>query len=249
MVMNSVPRTSPLVLWSALLCISALAWAITIHGALAMGNMPGTMGMGIVSFLIMWTIMMAGMMLPSLAPMASIFIRSILIQSGGLARVLAVSRFVTGYLLVWAAFGLAAYAIAWMISLSLREMPGVLDWFAAAVLILCGIYQFTPLKDLCLKHCRSPLDFIFKFGNYHGKFREILVGMYHGAYCTGCCLGLMVVMVIAGVMNIVWMVALALIIFIEKVWRYGKEFSYLVGVTLILLGCMLPWWPGILTGM
>jgi predicted metal-binding membrane protein len=244
--MNTVTRRSPLVLWSALLCVSALCWAITLRGAVVMGNMPGTMGMGLTSFLIMWTIMMAGMMLPSLAPMATIFIRSILLQSSGPSRVLGVSLFITGYLLVWAAFGLAAYAIAWMISLSLREMPGVVDWTAAAVLILCGIYQFTPLKELCLKHCRSPLGFIFQFGSYHGKFREILVGIYHGAFCTGCCLGLMVVMVIAGVMNIVWMVALALIVFIEKVWRYGKEFSYVVGVVLIILGCMLPWYPGIL---
>ncbi len=232
-----------------MLFAAALAWAITVRDALDMGNMPGTMGMSLVGFNVMWTIMMAAMMLPSLAPVASIYLRTIANQSRGIIYYFRVGSFIIAYLLVWAAFGVLAYAIAWLLSLLIEESPGTLIQVAAVVLVLCGAYQFTPLKDICLKHCRSPISFLFHFGKYHGRLQDIRVGLYHGGFCTGCCAGLMIVMVIAGVMNIFWMIALAVIIFVEKVWRYGKEFSYCVGFILIVLGCLLPWYPYLLQGL
>lgn len=240
------PRFNILLVWAALWFAAALAWAVTIEDALMMGNMPGTMGMSPVSFLTMWVMMMAAMMLPSLAPVAAMYLRIILNQPGGMTRLFRVGGFVSGYLLVWAAFGILAYGIAWLISLLIKAAPGMMLWGAAMVLLLGGIYQFTPFKDVCLNHCRSPLGFLFQFGNYSGRLRDVQAGIYHGAYCTGCCAGLMVVMIFAGVMNLIWMIALAAIIFIEKVWRYGKQFSYAVGVTLIVLGCLLPWHPALL---
>lgn len=190
--------------------------------------------------------MMAAMMLPSLAPVATIYFRTIVKQSLGVIRFIRIVVFVCSYLLVWAVFGVFAFAIAWLISLLIKQSPELMPWISAIILLLCGAYQFTPLKDVCLKHCRSPIGFLFQFGNYHGRFRDLQVGLYHGGYCTGCCFGLMIVMVIAGVMNIIWMLALAVIIFIEKVLPYGREFSHVVGLVLIVLGCLLPWHPYLL---
>ena len=241
---NRQPDT--ILIWSALLFAAALAWFFTIQDALMMGNMPGTMGMSLPAFIIMWTIMMAAMMLPSLAPVAALYLQILARQSSGLVRCMRTTGFVAGYLLVWALAGLIGYGIAWGINLLLRESPAVMLWTTALILFLCGVYQFTPLKDVCLKHCRSPLGFLFHFGNYNGKLRDLQIGMYHGSFCTGCCAGLMIVMVFAGVMNITWMVAMALIIFIEKIWRYGKEFSRLVGILLMTTGAMLPWHPYLL---
>ena len=214
-----------------------------------MGNMPGTMGMNAANFIIMWTIMMAAMMLPSLAPVAFMYLRIMTKESKGIVRFIRISGFVTGYLLIWSVFGVLAYGIALGINLLIRGSPAAMLWTTAIVLLLCGIYQFTSLKDICLKHCRSPIGFLFHFGNYRGRLRDMRIGMYHGAYCTGCCVGLMIVMVFAGVMNLVWMIALAAIIFIEKVWHYGRGFSHAVGFMLIILGCLLPWHPHLLQSL
>jgi predicted metal-binding membrane protein len=238
-----------ILIWSALLLAAALAWAVTLDDAREMGNMSGTMGMQPAGFIIMWTIMMAAMMLPSLASVASMYLRIITRQSGAGIRVFRITAFVTGYLLAWAVFGVIAYGVAWCITQLTDKSPETLHWIAAMVLLLCGIYQFTPIKDVCLNHCRSPLGFLFHFGNYRGMLRDLKVGFYHGGYCSGCCIGLMLIMIFAGVMNIVWMVALAVIIFVEKIWHYGGEFSRVVGLFLIILGCALPWYPHILQGI
>jgi predicted metal-binding membrane protein len=236
-------------IWSALLLAAALAWAITLDDALKMGNMSGTMGMQPAGFIVMWTIMMAAMMLPSLASVASMYLHVITRQSGAGIRVFRITVFVAGYLLAWAVFGVIAYLVAWFITQLTVKSPGVLHWAAAVVLLLCGFYQFTHFKDVCLSHCRSPLGFLLHFGNYRGMLRDLKVGFYHGGYCSGCCIGLMLIMIFAGVMNIVWMIALAIIIFMEKIWRYGSEFSRAVGFLLIVLGCVLPWHPYILQGL
>jgi len=231
--------------WSALLFAALICWIYTIRDARMMGNMPGTMGMGAVSFLVMWTVMMAAMMLPALAPIAGLYLRVLSGQSRGAILAARIGAFVTGYLLVWAVIGLAAYGCARLLDQDMRVSPLAATWSGAGVLIACGLYQFTPLKYACLRHCRSPLGFLMQFGSYTGRLRDLRVGLYHGAWCTGCCVGLMLVMIITGVMNVTWMITLALIIFIEKVWRYGREFSALVGILLIALGLLLPWFPGL----
>ena len=238
-----------ILIWSGLTLVSVLAWAFTLHDAWKMGNMSGTMGLEAADYIVMWTIMMAAMMLPSLAPIAALYMRVIHNQSSAVIRILRITMFVSGYLLIWALFGMLAYLVSWFISGLLGTFPEMMPWVTAVVLLLCGLYQFTPLKNVCLTHCRSPLGFLFHFGNYRGIFRDLQVGIYHGGYCTGCCLGLMLIMIFTGVMNITWMIALALIIFIEKVWHYGTGFARVVGLILIVLGCMLPWYPHILQGI
>lgn len=235
--------------WAGLLALTALAWALTVRGALDMGNMPGTMGRSLPSFIGMWTVMMAAMMLPSVAPVGSLYVRTVRARSTGVAAGTRLATLVAGYLAVWAAFGVVAFGAAWGADRLAREGPGVAPWVGAVVLALCGLYQLTPLKERCLSHCRSPLGFLMHFGNYRGRSRDARVGVYHGAYCLGCCWSLMIVMVVVGVMNLAWMAALALVILLEKTWRYGKGLGVAFGVGLIGLAFAVPWYPGLLPGI
>ena len=235
--------------WAALLALAALAWVLTVQGALDMGNMPGTMGLGVVGFVGMWTVMMAAMMLPSVAPVGSLYVRTVRSGSAGTVRALRLWGLIAGYLAVWAAFGVVAFVAAMFGGRMANETPNIAPWVGAVVLILCGVYQLTPLKERCLSHCRSPVGFLLHFGNYRGPLRDLRVGLFHGGYCLGCCWGLMVVMLAVGVMNLAWMVGLAAVIFLEKTWRRGKEIGVIFGLALIVLAFFVPWNPGLLPGL
>ena len=211
-----------------------------------MGNMRGTMGMSPVAYVSMWSVMMAAMMLPSFAPMAAVYDRILGKRTHGLIRILRTVSFICGYLVIWSALGLIAYICSWLMGMLLTRMPEALPCAAVIVFGTCGLYQFTSFKDQCLKHCRSPIGFLFHFGNYRGIFRDLRAGLYHGGYCAGCCAGLMLVMIVTGVMNLAWMIALAVIIFIEKTWRYGDRFAAFVGVALIFLAVAVSWYPNLL---
>ena len=106
-------------------------------------------------------------------------------------------------------------------------------WWASA-----GVYQLTPLKDVCLRTCRSPLGMYLKYGSYRGSAVDFRVGLHHGMYCVGCCWALMVVLVGVGVMNLVAMVVLAAVILLEKLWRYGEAAARAVGVAFLVLALL-----------
>ena len=122
-------------------------------------------------------------------------------------------------------------------------------WAGAGLLALAGIYQLTPMKEVCLRHCRSPLGFLMHFGNYHGHLRDVRVGVYHGMFCVGCCWGLMIVLVAVGLMNLAWMAGLAAVILVEKTWRFGKVFGVGFGVALIVLALFVPSHPWLVPGL
>jgi predicted metal-binding membrane protein len=202
-------------------------------------------------FLLLWIVMMAAMMLPSVAPVASMYLTVLRKRRNGTA-VAHVAALVAGYLLAWAGFGLAAFGISRALGklapvgmgMSMSTAPSRLAvWSAAITLAVAGMYQFTPLKARCLRHCRSPLGFLLHFGNYSGRLKDVRVGVYHGGYCVGCCWSLMLVLVAVGVMNMAWMAALTAVVFVEKVWVSGERFGYAVGGAMILAGCLLPWLP------
>jgi predicted metal-binding membrane protein len=133
-----------------------------------------------------------------------------------------------GYVLVWAAVGLAAYEI------SMRIMdPG--DGAVAAVLLLAGVYQLTPLKSACLKRCRSPLDFLVTHWR-NGRLGALRLGAEHGAYCVGCCWALMVVLVVAGAMGLVWVIAIGLAVAAEKLLPAGQWLGRVGGIALVVAG-------------
>jgi len=113
------------------------------------------------------------------------------------------------------------------------DAPTAARWTGAAVFAVAGIYQLTPLKSVCLRHCRSPLGSVVHYASYSGRARDLRVGVHHGLYCVGCCWGLMILLVAVGAMNIPAMVALVGVIFLEKVWRHGAGFATAVGIVLL----------------
>jgi predicted metal-binding membrane protein len=195
--------------------------------------------------------MTAAMMLPSVAPVASMYLTVVRSRANGTAAAHAhVAALVAGYLLAWAGFGLVTFAISRALGklapMNMSMAPSRLAvWGAAITLAVAGLYQFTPLKARCLRHCRSPLGFLLHFGGYSGRLRDVRVGAYHGAYCVGCCWSLMAVLVAVGVMNMAWMAGLTAVVFVEKTWRSGKALGYAVGGVMILAGLLLPWLPPI----
>jgi len=237
------------VLWGLLLAGAAVAWGVTFRAAQHMGNDPGTMGMGLAAFLGLWTVMMAAMMLPSVAPVGSMYLRGVRMRSAGGVRALRVGTLILGYLAVWAAFGLVAFLGAWGAGRLASGSPHAALWVGAGILALAGIYQLTPLKNVCLKHCRSLVGFLLHFSSFSGWSRDLRVGVYHGAFCVGCCWGLMIVLIAVGVMNLAWMAGLAAAIFLEKTWRYGKGLRIAFGLALIVLAILVPWHPGLVPGL
>jgi predicted metal-binding membrane protein len=219
---------------SLLLAVAAGAWAGTIVLARGMGGMTGTMGLGLGAFAAVWTLMMAAMMLPSVAPTASRYARAV--QTNRTARIAGLAA---GYLAVWAAAGLPAYALARLAGWLTGRHPGAAHVLAVAVFAACGVYQLTRLKDRCLAHCRAPLP--QQYASHRGRFRDLLAGVHHGAYCLGCCWGLMVILVAVGVMNVAAMVGLAAVVLVEKTWARGQLAGRLAGVAALGLALAVIW--------
>jgi predicted metal-binding membrane protein len=246
---NALPSPQFAVPWIALAALAAAAWAVTIILARAMGNGPGTMGLALLPFLGLWVVMMAAMMLPSVAPVAVLWTRLISGASAGFARAVRMSLFLSGYLLVWAAFGAIAFAALTGSGRLLTASPAAAKWLGVAIFITAGIYQLTPWKDWCLRRCRSPVGSLMYYVGFRGRSRDVRVGLHHGATCAGCCWGLMIVLVAVGVMNVAVMAALAVVILAEKLWRYGEPFGRVVGVVLVAVGVLAIWFPWLLPGL
>jgi predicted metal-binding membrane protein len=196
--------------------IAGAAWVALF----AMGDeMP--MGAGL--WLGAWTVMMAAMMLPSASPLVLLYSR----RSDTLASTLLMA----GYLLTWAFVGLAAYAVA-------MRLPDPGDGAVAAVLIAAGVYQFTPLKSACLRRCRSPVDFLVTHWRA-GRLGALRIGLEHAAYCVGCCWALMAVLVVAGAMGLVWVVAIAAAVAAEKLLPGGRRLGRVGGIALLVAGIVI----------
>jgi predicted metal-binding membrane protein len=216
---------------SALLIVAALAWVLTVEIARDMGVMPGTMGLAVGAFLGVWTLMMGAMMLPSVTPLASLYART---MHGHRARRL--SLLAAGYLAVWAAVGIVAFALAAGGERLADGAPGWAQVVAVTTCIACGIYQMTPIKDRCLQRCRSPLGHLLRYTSFRGPLADTRVGLAHGGWCVACCWALMLLLVTFGVMSLVAMVLLAAVILAEKLWAPGRWFSVGIGMAAIALG-------------
>ena len=184
---------------------------------------------------LMWTIMMAGMMLPSATPM-TLFYGAIVRKNRERGTVLpAVWLFVAGYLLVWAGFGLGATMLQILLERMQLASPMMVvadRWLASAILVGAGAYQWSPLKDKCLTQCRSPLRFIM--GHWHaGRLGALRMGVAHGLYGFGCCWAIMLLLFVGGVMNLIWVAIIAGFILLEKVVPYGRLVSRITWLVLI----------------
>jgi predicted metal-binding membrane protein len=247
--LQALPPRQLAVSWIAVAALAAAAWVITVVLAREMGNGPGTMGLALAPFLGLWVVMMAAMMLPSVAPVAVLWTRLISGASAGVGRVARLGMFLGGYLLTWAVIGAAAFAVLTGTGRLLTASPTAAKWLGVVIFVVAGIYQLTPWKDWCLRRCRSPIGALMYYAGFKGHSRDVRVGLHHGATCAGCCWGLMVVLVAVGVMNVAAMAALAVVIFAEKLWRYGKPFAQAVGVVLVAVGVLAIWFPWLLPGL
>jgi predicted metal-binding membrane protein len=144
-----------------------------------------------------------------------------------------------GYLVVWTAAAVPAYALAWLGGELVGTRPMAARVMAAVIFATCGLYQLTPIKSRCLAKCRSPLGFVLKYGSYRGRLRDLRVGMNHGALCLACCWGLMAVLIAVGLMNLAAMVALAAVVVAEKTWSWGQRLSRVVGVVALVLAVVV----------
>jgi predicted metal-binding membrane protein len=191
----------------------------------------------------MWTVMMVGMMTPSAAPMILMYARvGRQIQAHG--RPLAATVwFATGYLLVWAAFALLATVMQWAFertALLDSAMASTSSVVGGLLFVAAGSYQWTRLKDVCLTQCQKPFAFLMRQGGFRGDATgSLMLGVRHGAYCVGCCWALMALLLVGGVMNVLWIVLLALLILLEKVAPFGRQIALLAGVVLIAAGMWL----------
>jgi predicted metal-binding membrane protein len=254
-------RRDRLIVAGALGVIAVLAWAYVIWLAadMDMGGMnmsgfrmvPAGMGMmapaaapwSAVEFTLvfaMWIVMMIGMMAPSAAPMILMYAH-VGRQAKSAGKPLAATGwFAAGYFLAWAGFSLAATLVQWALerkTLLDARMESASIVLGASVLIAAGIYQWTPLKDACLAQCQTP----FRFLMTHGGFRStvsgcVRLGFLHGAYCVGCCWTLMALLFVVGVMNVLWVAALALLVLLEKLTPWGRFLARVAGAASIAGG-------------
>ncbi len=230
---------------AALLLLSAAgAWIAIVALSYGMGAMPGTMGLGVIAFVGVWTLMMAAMMLPGVVPFASFYTRRFTEHRP--RRLLA---FAAGYLLAWCVIGLPAFGLAWITERLVAHDATAATALAAIIFLSCGVYQLTPFKDRCLALCRSPLGFTLKYSAYHGPGRDLRAGALHGLFCTGCCWALMLVLLAFGLMNVFAMLAVAAVVLIEKAWRGGVGFARAVGVASIVLAIVVVGHPAIAPGL
>jgi predicted metal-binding membrane protein len=252
----TIPKTAPpplpprerAIVWGGLAAITALAWIALVRipmPAVAMGSaaMPG-MTMAAAAgplpwsladawlVLAMWAVMMVAMMIPSASPMIDMYAR--IARGNADSRAWFTWAFVGGYAAAWTLFSVAATAAQWVLARAavMAAAMRVGPIAGAAILAAAGIYQLTPLKNACLAHCRSPLGFFMTEwrGGAAGAF---VMGLKHGAFCIGCCWMLMALLFVAGVMNLVWVAALAAVVLLEKVTPWGRAIARVSGVAMI----------------
>ena len=205
-----------------------------------MDNRGWTVGYTTVIFF-MWWVMMFGMMLPSAAPLLLLFARMMRKEKKKGAPYVPTGVFALGYVIMWAAFSAIATGAQWGLEASgllSGIMVGTSAVLGAGLLIAAGVWQLTPWKNACLRHCRSPIGFLSAHWR-PGRTGAFRMGLVHGAFCLGCCWFLMVLLFYGGVMNLYWIIGLALYILIEKLLPAGTRIGQLTGVVLIAWGVVL----------
>ncbi len=203
---------------------------------------PAPAGWGLAgSLFVMWAIMMVAMMLPSALPTILLFARlqeERAKRPGARVPGVPTSLFVLGYLIVWTAYSALAAAAQWGLQRALLVSPAMTSasvGLSGGLLLVAGAYQLTPLKERCVRHCRSPLSFLTLHWR-EGAPGAVRMGLHHGAYCVGCCWALMTLLFVLGVMNLFWVLALAAIVLAEKVLPRRIRATPAVGLVLMGAG-------------
>jgi predicted metal-binding membrane protein len=241
---NTLPRPVATAIIVALLVCAVAAWLLIAEQASSMSGMGGVTMLGAGFFLAIWVVMMVAMMLPAVAPMVLAHAR--IVRSRGEGALPTIS-FVLGYLVVWTAAGLVPLASIELLGSSIASpFSGWLPRLGGAVVLLAGAYQLTPMKNACLRACRSPLGFVMSHDFGGGAPAAARAGMSHGFYCLGCCWALMAVLAVVGLMNLAWMAVFAVVFFLEKNLRQGVMLARIVGAACIVIGAALLVRPDVL---
>ncbi len=238
--------------WAALVAVAGLAWGGLIATERTMGQMgadgalagvahqmmrPEAAGPYLAATTLMWVVMMVAMMVPAVLPMARAVDRAGRASQEGAHPL----RFALGYLGVWSLFGVLAALLQWALhrsGLLFGANLSLIPALGGAVLVTAGVYQLTPLKDACLRHCRSPLTFVLEHWK-PGGVGALQMGAQHGAYCVGCCWMLMLLMFAGGAMSVLWMAAISVFILLERIVPEGPWVTRMPGLALVALGAGL----------
>ncbi len=256
---EGVVKRDRVVVLGALIAVVGLSWAYVFAGAgmdmsafemtrMNSGNggmnmmMPAVWDLGYAGVMfVMWWVMMVAMMLPAAAPIVLLFAAINRKQRESGNPYIPTALFASAYLVVWAGFSIAAVGVQWSLEVTTLLSPMLVSAsvvLGGVLLLAAGIYQLTPLKQACLKHCRSPLQFILTrwCNGAYGAFR---MGIEHGASCVGCCWFLMGLLFFGGIMNLYWITGLAVFVLLEKTVPVGHWIGYVVGVGLIGWGSVV----------
>ena len=256
---HRLPRRDRIALIAGLIGVTVVSWAYLVYLTFSMDvgsmDMSSDGGMGSMSaadvlkikpwsgvdfllMFLMWAVMMVGMMTPTAMPMTLIYAavaRKAATQGTPLAPA---AVFVGGYTAMWTLFSVGATAAQWGLDQAALLSPMMVSTspaLGASLLIAAGVYQMTPAKNACLRHCRSPMHFISEHWR-PGAAGAFKMGLEHGVYCLGCCWALMGLLFFGGVMNLLWIAAIAIFVLIEKATPFGSIVGRLGGVCMVLAG-------------
>ena len=247
-VLEQALRRDRFIVIGAVLVIAAIAWAYTVYVAETRMGMGDGMGMGMAMadmrswsaanfglMFVMWAVMMVAMMAPSAAPMLLMFAAVNRKRRERQAPYVSTGIFLAGYVIVWTVFSVAATGGNWGLHQAslLSSMMGASTsgFLGGALLLAAGAFQWSPLKTACLKQCRTPMGFMMTSWR-EGPIGALRMGLEHGAYCLGCCWALMLLLFVLGIMNLVWIAALAAFVLVEKVAPKAEWTSRATGVLL-----------------
>lgn len=239
-------RRDRIVVATGLAVITAIAWGSVVHLARQMSPhasmampMSGASGVPALGWLVpMWIVMMVAMMLPSAAPTILLFASVARRRRGQGVPTGSAAAFTLGYLLIWAAYATVAAAVQWKLHEAALLSPAMVSaspWLGGGLLVAAGVYQWLPVKDACLAHCRSPRGFLSSEWR-EGTSGALVMGVRHGSFCVGCCALLMALLFVAGVMNLLWVAVIAIFVLAEKLGPGGRWLGRASGLLMVAWG-------------
>jgi predicted metal-binding membrane protein len=249
--LESALRRDRAIVLTGLVALVVVAWLYLVHLAGDMAEMERHAAMGMVMprmepwsgvelllLFAMWSVMMVAMMTPSATPMILMFSAMNRRRAEHQGPVVRTGLFILGYLTAWLAYSAAAAVAQWVLhglAVLSTAMVSTSPYLGGGLLLAAGVFQWTPLKRACLTACRSPMGFLMTEWR-EGRAGALIMGCRHGVYCVGCCWVLMALLFVAGVMNLLWVAAIAAFVLVEKVVPAGERVGQAAGVILTLAG-------------
>jgi predicted metal-binding membrane protein len=249
--LESALRRDRAIVLGGLVAVVVVTWLYLLHMARDMAEMERHAAMGMVMprmepwsglemlfLFVMWAVMMVAMMTPSATPMILMFSAMNRRRVEHQGPVVRTGLFVVGYLIAWVAYSAVAAVAQWVLhglAVLSPAMVSTSPYLGGGLLVAAGIFQWTPLKRACLSRCRSPMGFLIAEWR-DGRAGALIMGVRHGAYCVGCCWVLMALLFVAGVMNLLWVAAIAAFVLVEKIVPAGERVGQMAGVILTLAG-------------